>query len=99
MLKNCSADTLFGKADDKLSRMCTSLAQLAQARSECYEDVQMWHAPSECYDSIDRSYNVKERQVFEDADMDYIEFHHAITLRTSERWTYYNLPIYARFID
>jgi len=92
MLRNCSADTLYGKADDRLSRITSALLHLAQEKQESWEDCVLWSAPTECWKQIEDTHDRKKSLVLFYVGMDETEWLAAVRERTSERWVYYNLP-------
>jgi len=92
MLRNCSADTLFGRADDKLTRISSILRQLAKEQQEYWEEARLIGAPGECWNLIQRRYDSTLKVMFDIWGMDETEYLAAVRQRTSERWVYYNLP-------
>jgi len=92
MLRNCSADTLYGKADDRLSRISSAMLHLAQAEQQSWEDHRLMQAPAECWVSVKRDYESKKTLIFFAVGLDETEWLVAVRERTSERWVYYNLP-------
>jgi hypothetical protein len=94
MLQNASKNTMFGKADDKLSRMISSLLAIYKGQEEAFEDLHAWHAPSECGTMIIRYTKNLKADLFEQEGMTEREFSKAIRTRISNRWIYYNLNIH-----
>jgi hypothetical protein len=92
MLRNCAADTLYGKADDKLSWIASRLIEIARSEQQSWEDLRAYHAPSECWTQVVRINESKKKTLLQLFDMDETEFLAAVRERTSERWVYYNLP-------
>jgi hypothetical protein len=92
MLRNCSADTLFGKADDKLSWIASRLVQLARDEQQSWEDHHLYHAPAESWELVAKSFAYKKWVLFDVFGTNELEYLAAVRERTSERWVYYNLP-------
>jgi hypothetical protein len=93
MLRNCKADTLFGKADDKLSRMASLLAHITRNEDFAHEEMRAYGAPSECWPLIQQSLDKLRKQLFDENRMDEWEFIAAVSARTSSKWVYNNLRI------
>lgn len=94
MLQNTSKDTLFLKADDKLSRMVSSLAAIYRGQEEAFEDMRAWHAPSECTRQIIQYTKILKADLFAQEGMTEQEFFQALRARISNRWIYYNLNVH-----
>jgi hypothetical protein len=92
MLRNCSKDTLYGKADDTLSWIASRLLEISRSEQQSWEDCRAYHAPAECWHRIVRTNESKKKTLLELFSMDETEFLAAVRERTSERWVYYNLP-------
>lgn len=91
MLRNTSKDTLFGKADDRLSRLASALRQITVRAHERYEDVNAWGAPSECYNLVHNiSVGEREDTLSEFGLSHFEEAMELISERTTGKWIHFN---------
>jgi hypothetical protein len=93
MIRNASKDTNFGKADDKLSRIATTLLMINREENEAWEDMSAWHAPSECWDLIKPALEAARKEIFNQSNMDETEFLAEVAKRTSDRWIYHHFYV------
>lgn len=93
MIRNASKDTLYGKADDRLSKMASTLVHICRNEDFAHEEMRAYGAPSECWPLIQSSLEKLRKQIFEENDMDETEFVEAVANRTSGKWVYCNLRI------
>lgn len=88
MLRNCSKDTLFGKADSKLSHLASLIAQINQSEAESYEDIRLFSAPSECMTLVSKQYHYLRQEAFNQYQITEEQFMDAVEERTSNKWIY-----------
>lgn len=93
MITNAAAQTFFGKADDKLSRLVTKLVEINRSEAEGYEDMRMWGAPSECGKIIASRADRERIAVCNEFDVTLEEAYTAIQRATSERWLYFSCVV------
>jgi hypothetical protein len=55
MIRNAAAQTNFGHADDRLSRLTSELLEVVRSENDGFEDMRAFGAPSECGSMIHNS--------------------------------------------
>jgi len=89
MLRNCSAATLFGKADSKLSDLASLISLINQSEAESYEDIRLFGAPSECMTLVSKQYHYLRQEAFNQYQVTEEEFMEEVAERTSWRWIHW----------
>lgn len=90
MIRNASQDTLFGKADDKLSRLASALYQENKDLHERLEDADAHHAPGEIYRDISRHHDERTALIIFAEGFTEESLYEAFRERTTHRFIYFS---------
>jgi len=88
MLRNCSQDTNFGRANSVLTEVASELLAINCYEQEAWDDLNKYNAPGECWRQVRQSYQDRRNRLFQKYCMDADLFFWLLKERTSELWVY-----------